>query len=117
MKRIQLIEIAHAKSGDKGNSANIAVIARNPKYYAILEKYVTEIVVKDHFKDVCDGAVIRYALPKIFSLNFILENALGGGGTSSLRLDALGKALGDALLMMYIDVPKEVFEIESYSRN
>ena len=107
-KEIQLIEFAHAKSGDKGNSANIALIARKPEDYHYLERYVTPEAVKAHFHEVCTGEVIRYELPKIFALNFILENALGGGGTSSLRLDALGKALGEALLMMKIEIPIEV---------
>lgn len=108
----QLIEIAHAKSGDKGNSVNIALIARKPEYYSVLEKYITADAVKKHFARVCHGNVTRYELPKVFALNFILEDALGGGGTRSLRIDSLGKAMGEALLMMDIEIDKEVYSFE-----
>lgn len=111
-RKIPLMKIAHAKSGDKGNSANIGLIAKKPAYYSILEKYITADAVKEHFQGVCHGDVIRYDLPKVFALNFILEDALGGGSTRSLRMDTQGKTMGEALLMMNVEIPDGVYDIE-----
>jgi len=102
--KIQLVEIAHARSGDKGDTANIGLIALKPEYYPVLKKYVTAEKVKQHFKGICEGKVERYELPNIGALNFLLHNALGGGGTMTLKHDAQGKTLSTALLRMEIDV-------------
>lgn len=100
---MRLIEIAHAKSGDKGDSVNIGLIARDPADYEWLERVVTTERVAEHFEGICLGEVRRYELPNLGALNFILDSALAGGGTSSLRVDAQGKAMGEALLLMEID--------------
>lgn len=100
---MKLIEISHAKSGDKGDSVNIGLIARDPVNYELLAREVTAARVAKHFEGICLGEVRRYELPNLYALNFVLESALAGGGTSSLRVDAQGKAMGEALLLMEID--------------
>ncbi|MFB6202010.1 MAG: hypothetical protein ABEI98_08360 [Halorhabdus sp.] len=100
---VQLREIAHARSGDKGNVSNIGVIARDPAYYDVIEKHVTADRVADHFQELCDGPVTRYEMPNIDAFNFVLEDALGGGGMSATRLDSLGKTHSGAILRMEID--------------
>ncbi|UTT51112.1 MULTISPECIES: hypothetical protein [Rhodococcus] len=100
---MRLIDIAHAKSGDKGDSVNIGLIARDPSHYEWIERVVTAERVAEHFEGICLGEVRRYELPNLGALNFILDSALAGGGTSSLRVDAQGKAMGEALLLMEID--------------
>jgi len=100
---VQLREIAHARSGDKGNVSNVGVLAREPEYYEIIAAEVTEAQVADHFGELCDGAVTRHEMPNIHGFNFVLEEALGGGGMSSLRLDHLGKTYSGAILRMEID--------------
>jgi hypothetical protein len=102
--KIQLIELAHARSGDKGDAANIGLIARKPEYYSILKEKVTAEVVKKHFEGICFGRVERFELPNLHALNFLLHETLGGGGTVSLKNDAQGKTLSTALLRMEIDV-------------
>lgn len=102
--KLRLIDIAHGRSGDKGDSANIGIIAYDDKGYEILKKYLTAEVVKKYFEGICFGEVERYEMPNIRALNFILHNALGGGGTVSLKHDAQGKTLASALLRMEIDV-------------
>jgi hypothetical protein len=102
--KIQLVQIAHARSGDKGDTANIGLIALKPEYYKILKKEVTPEKVKEHFKGICEGKVERFELPNIGALNFLLHNSLGGGGTMTLKHDAQGKTLSTALLRMEIDV-------------
>lgn len=106
--KIRLLDICHARSGDKGNTANIGLIAREPKYYRIIEKYVTAEKVKKHFEGICFGPVERYELPNLNALNFLLYNSLGGGGTKSLRNDAQGKTLASALLRMEIEVEENL---------
>ena len=106
--RIRLIEIAHGRSGDKGDTANIGLIAREPRYYPILLREVTPDRVKAHFQGLCKGKVERYELPNLGALNFLLHESLGGGGTLSLRADAQGKTLSAALLRMEIEVPDEL---------
>lgn len=106
--KIQLLEIAHARSGDKGDTGNVGLIARKPEYYALLKKHVTVQAVKRHFERICLGPVERFELPNLYALNFLLHNALGGGGTVSLKNDAQGKTLSSALLRMEIDVPENV---------
>jgi hypothetical protein len=108
--RIRLMKIAHARSGDKGDTANIGLIAREPRYYPILRREVTPERVKAHFGDLCKGKVERYELPNLGALNFLLHESLGGGGTLSLRTDAQGKTLSAALLRMEIEVPDELDE-------
>ena len=102
--KIQLVKIAHARSGDKGDTANIGLIALKPDYYDILKKEVTPEKVKEHFKGICEGRVERFELPNIGALNFLLHNSLGGGGTMTLKHDAQGKTLSTALLRMEIEV-------------
>ncbi|HZD96128.1 MAG TPA: hypothetical protein VE133_17845 [Candidatus Sulfotelmatobacter sp.] len=104
MKR-QLREIAHARSGDKGDTANIGLIALNPEHYATLVREVTAESVKQHFAGICLGEVERYELPNLQALNFVLHRALDGGGLVSLRTDNQGKTYSSALLRMEIDVP------------
>ena len=104
--KIQLIKIAHARSGDKGDTANIGLIALKPEYYPLLVEHVTAEKVKKHFTGICKGGVERFELPNIGALNFLLHEALGGGGTITLKHDAQGKTLSTALLRMEIDVPE-----------
>ena len=102
--KIALKEIAHARSGDKGDAVNIGLIARAPHYYPILVEQVTAERVKRHFSELCRGPVERYELPNLHALNFVLRQALDGGGTVSLRVDAQGKTYSAALLRMEVDV-------------
>ncbi|MBX5496243.1 MAG: hypothetical protein IRZ15_13010 [Bryobacteraceae bacterium] len=102
--KIRLGEIAHARSGDKGDTANIGVIAYKRFHYPTLVREVTAERVKQFFGDLVKGEVVRYELPNLGALNFLLYEALGGGGTLSLRLDAQGKTLGAALLRMEIEI-------------
>ena len=102
--KIQLLKLAHARSGDKGDTANIGLIALKPEYYPILQEKVTAAKVKEHFAGICKGEVERFELPNIGALNFLLHNALGGGGTMTLRHDAQGKTLSTALLRMEIEI-------------
>jgi hypothetical protein len=103
--KIQLLSIAHARSGDKGDTGNVGLIARKPEYYSFLREFVTAAAVKRHFEGICFGKVERFELPNLFALNFLLHNTLGGGGTVSLKNDAQGKTLSSALLRMEIEVP------------
>ena len=103
--KIRLIDIAHARSGDKGNTANVGVIALEPRWYEVLEQFVTRKKVADHFRGMIEGDVERYELPNLNALNFLLHGALDGGGTLSLKTDAQGKVYSTALLRMVIDVP------------
>jgi hypothetical protein len=104
MKTVQLIELAHARSGDKGNMCNIGLIAKKPEYYQVLVEKVTVERVKQHFEGVCLGKVERFELPNLHALNFLLHEALDGGGTISLRADPQGKTLSTALLRMRIEL-------------
>jgi hypothetical protein len=108
--KIQLLQICHARSGDKGDTGNVGLIARKPAYYAIIRKYVTIDVVKQHFEGICLGPVERYELPNLNALNFLLHNSLGGGGTVSLKNDAQGKTLSSALLRLEIDIDEPLPE-------
>ncbi len=102
--RIQLIRLAHARSGDKGDTANVGLIALRDEFYPLLAREVTAPRVKEHFKGICKGEVERFELPNLGALNFLLNESLGGGGTLSLMTDAQGKTLSTALLRMQIDV-------------
>jgi hypothetical protein len=102
--KVRLLEIAHARSGDKGDTANIGLIARQPEHYPILVREVTAERVKRHFAEICKGEVERFELPNLGALNFLLHHSLGGGGTLSLKTDAQGKTLSSALLRMEIEM-------------
>lgn len=107
-RRVPLLALAHARSGDKGDTANIGLIALRPEFYPVLVEQVTAERVKEHFQGICEGRVERFELPNLGALNFLLHNALGGGGTVTLRTDAQGKTLSTALLRMEVDVPDEI---------
>lgn len=110
MAKVKLIEIAHGRSGDKGDGSNVGIIARHPDIYPFLKEKLTAEAVKEHMKHICKGAVDRYELPNIGALNFVLHQSLGGGGTVSLKLDAQGKTHASLLLRMELDVPKELLD-------
>ncbi len=99
----QLLEIAHGRSGDKGDAANIGIIAYDDKGFDVIKRELTIDRVKKHFDGICFGDVERYELPNLRALNFLLHNTLGGGGTVSLKHDAQGKTLAAALLKMEVD--------------
>ena len=99
-----LSRIAHTRSGDKGDTANVGLIALKPEYYPILVEQVTAERVKKHFEGICLGDVERFELPNLGALNFLLHESLDGGGTLSLKADAQGKTYSAALLRMEIDV-------------
>jgi hypothetical protein len=103
--KVRLVDIAHARSGDKGDTANVGVIALEPRWYEVLKEFVTRNRVADHFRGMIDGEVDRFELPNLNALNFLLHGALDGGGTLSLKTDAQGKVYSTALLRMVIDVP------------
>ena len=103
-KKILLNDIAYGRSGDKGDTCNIGLIARDEKSYEILKKYTTADKVKAHFKDEVKGKVDRYEVPNLMALEFVMQGALGGGGSRSLRVDTLGKVMYAALLRMEIEV-------------
>ena len=103
--RVQLVDIAHARSGDKGDTANVGVIALRPEWYPLIAKLLTRERVRDHFKGVITGEVERFELPNLNALNFLLHGALDGGGTLSLKTDAQGKVFSTALLRLVLDVP------------
>ncbi len=106
--RIQLFQIAHARSGDKGDTGNVGVIARRPDYYPLLLKYLTIERVKEHFAGICFGPVERFELPNIEAVNFLLHQSLGGGGTKSLKNDAQGKTLSSVMLRMEIEIEETI---------
>ncbi|PYP88688.1 MAG: hypothetical protein DMF61_05765 [Blastocatellia bacterium AA13] len=108
MAKIKLIHIAHARSGDKGDTANVGLIAREPSFYPILVEQVTAARVKDHFRGICHGNVERFEIPNLGALNFLLHKSLDGGGTISLKTDAQGKTYSSALLRMEIEVDDRV---------
>ena len=103
--RIMLLDLAHARSGDKGDTANVGVIALKADYYPLLERELTVERVTRHFAGVIDGPVERFELPNLYALNFLLHDALDGGGTLSLKTDAQGKVFSTAMLRMILDIP------------
>ena len=105
-RKVRLLDLAHARSGDKGDMANVGLIALKPQYYPILVKQVTAARVRKHFKGIVQGRVERYELPNLRALNFLLHGALDGGGTLSLRTDAQAKVFSTALLRMEITLPR-----------
>ncbi len=106
--KIRLIDIAHARSGDKGDTGNVGVIARREEYYPLLTKYLTVERVKKHFIGIALGAVERFELPNLWALNFLLHESLGGGGTKSLKNDAQGKTLSSAMLRMELEIEEQI---------
>ena len=104
--KISLLKLAHARSGDKGDTANVGLIALKDEYYPLLVCEVTAERVKEHFGPIVKGGVERFELPNLGALNFLLHESLGGGGTRSLMTDAQGKTFSTALLRMNIDVPE-----------
>jgi len=105
--KVQLTRLAHARSGDKGDTANIGLIALRDESYPILVREVTAERVKQHFRGICHGEVERFELPNLGALNFLLHESLGGGGTLSLMTDAQGKTFSTALLRMEIEVTEQ----------
>jgi hypothetical protein len=105
--QIPLSRLAHTRSGDKGDTCNVGLIANDPRHYPVLLREVTAERVKRHFGDLVKGDVVRYELPNLGALNFLLHEALGGGGTVSLRTDAQGKTFGAALLSLQIEAEEE----------
>ena len=103
--KVRLLDLAHARSGDKGDTANVGVIALEPRWYPILERYLTRDRVAAHFAGIITGGVERFELPNLNALNFLLHGALDGGGTLSLKTDAQGKVFSTALLRLVLDVP------------
>ena len=105
---VPLIKVAYGRSGDKGNKANIGIISRDPKFYPAICNFLDEKVVKDCFADFLEGSVERYFLPGSNSINFILNDVLGGGGPASLRNDPQGKAYAQILLDQMIPIPEKL---------
>ena len=102
--RVRLLDVAHARSGDKGDTANVGVIALRPEWYPLLERELTRERVATHFAGLITGGVDRFELPNLTALNFLLHGALDGGGTLSLKTDAQGKVFSTALLRMVLEV-------------
>lgn len=108
MARVRLVELAHARSGDKGNTANVGLIPYEKEDYPLILEQVTVARVKRHFGDMVEGSVERFRLDNLSAVNFLLHGALDGGGTVSLMMDAQGKVFSTALLRMEVEVPDEV---------
>ncbi len=105
---VRLVELAWGRSGDKGDIANIGVIARKPDYLVWIRAALTEERVKEYFAHVCEGPVERFELPGIHALNFLLHDSLGGGGIASVRIDPQGKGFAQMLLDIEIPVPADL---------
>jgi hypothetical protein len=108
MTRIRLEEIAHARSGDKGDGSNVGIIADTEAGFRLLQQELTAERVKRHFSGICKGEVDRFEVPNLKAINFILHDSLGGGGSESVKTDAQGKTHGQALLRMELDLPVTV---------
>ena len=106
-RQVPLTRLAHARSGDKGDTANVGLIALREEYYPLLVREVTAERVKRHFEGICKGKVERFELPNLGALNFLLHESLGGGGTLSLMTDAQGKTFSTALLRMELAIPED----------
>ncbi len=109
--KAQLVKLAHARSGDKGDTANVGLIALRDEIYPILLREVTAERVKQHFQGICKGEVERFELPNLGALNFLLHESLGGGGTLSLMTDAQGKTFSTALLRMEIELTDDEVQV------
>ena len=110
--KVRLVDIAHARSGDKGDTANVGVIALKPEWFPFIAEQLSLDRVRKHFHGVISGDVERFELPNLNALNFLLHGALDGGGTLSLKTDAQGKTHGQGLLMLEIEVPAELIPTE-----
>ncbi len=108
LRKVPLRKLALARSGDKGDSSNVAVIARTPELYAWLEAKLTSEVVKEHFQEIAKGEVERFEAPNLRALNFILHDSLGGCGSGSLKTDAQGKTHGLGILYLELEVPEDL---------
>ena len=108
--KIILKQIAYSRSGDKGNDANVGLIFKNEAIFNWAKNNITQKLVKSFFKDIVKGSIIRYELPNILALNFILKECLDGGGSSSLMNDAQGKTLGQAILLLELDIPDNLID-------
>jgi hypothetical protein len=108
--RVPLAALAHGRSGDKGDTCNIGVIARAPEIYPWLKRTLTTNLLRRRFKGICRGRIERHEVPNLWALNFLLHESLGGGGTVSLRLDAQGKTLSHALLALEVEAPKALLD-------
>lgn len=104
MPEIYLHDIAHGRSGDKGDTSNVCVFAREATYYEVIRREITPERVREYFGDMVKGEIIRYEVPSLNGFNFVMKHALGGGATHSLRLDTLGKSLGSAFMRMKLNV-------------
>ena len=109
--KVALSKIAFARSGDKGDGSNVGVVAYSPEGYEVIKEQLTTDRVKEHFKEICFGKVVRYEAPNLNALNFILHDSLGGGGSESLKTDAQGKTHGLGILYMESEVP-DGFKLE-----
>lgn len=105
--KVRLVDIAHARSGDKGDTANVGVIALRPAWYPLLQRHLTLDRVREHFRGEIEGPVERYELPNLNAINFLLHGALDGGGTLSLKTDAQGKVFSTAMLRLVLDIPAD----------
>lgn len=105
--KVELVKLAHARSGDKGDTANVGLIALRDEIYPILVREVTAERVKEHFGPIVNGKVERFELPNLGALNFLLHESLGGGGTLSLMTDAQGKTFSTALLRMKVELSEQ----------
>ena len=106
--KVQLRHIAHGRSGDKGDTVNVGVIALAPEFWPVIREQLTIERVRQHFGDLVKGDVERFELPNLHALNFLLHEALGGGGTVSLMTDAQGKTFSTAMLRLEVDVPDDL---------
>jgi hypothetical protein len=104
MKYVLLNEIAHGRSGDKGDTINICVFAREPRYYDVIRNEVTVEKVHEFFGEMVKGEITRYEVPSLNGFNFVMKHALGGGATHSLRLDTLGKSMGSAIMRIKVRI-------------
>jgi hypothetical protein len=116
MKTVLLYDLAHGRSGDKGDTVNVGVIARRPEFWETLRSALTVERVRQHFGDLVKGDVERFELPNLHALNFLLHGALGGGGTVSLMTDAQGKTFSTAMLRMKLEVPDELASLLEAAR-
>ena len=110
MKKIKLLDIAGARSGDKGKHSNVGVYFYSSEIYEWAKKNLTKKLIKNHFSDIVKGDIVRYELDNILALNFILKDSLGGGGSETLINDAQGKTHAQALLLLEIKLPRELIK-------
>lgn len=103
MAIVYLNQLVHGRSGDKGDTSNVCIFARDPKDYEFLKRILTPQRVKEHFGEMVKGTITRYEVETLHGFNFVMKHALGGGATHSLRLDSLGKSMGSAFMRMKID--------------